>query len=200
MHVIFIGDSVMRLVRYFFLKLIGDSRGFKVTYIETNGGIHATMCNITSTLADIRRSKETAMGKSAILFNSGLHNINILCSSKRSANSEQHERDGGGNFVSGRVSRGCDRPGARIGRISGGFEGIAFAAAIATTTKTTNVVNGSRANGDVEYRNGYDGGCDNDGHSTGRMLDLLGRCQQMPRSSGCVFDILLPLHNILLKW
>jgi hypothetical protein len=30
----------------------------------------------------------------------------------------------------------------------------AFAAAIATTTKTTNVVHGSRANGDVECRNG----------------------------------------------
>jgi hypothetical protein len=83
-HVIFIGDSVMRLVRFFFLKLIGGSRGFKVTFIETNGGIHATMHNITSTLADIRRSEESANVKSAVLFNSGLHDIDILCSSKRS--------------------------------------------------------------------------------------------------------------------
>ena len=50
----------------------------------------------------------------------------------------------------------------------------AFAAAIVTTAKTTNVVNGSRANGDIDYRDEYDGGCDEDGRSTGGMLDLLG--------------------------
>ncbi|KAL3817554.1 hypothetical protein ACHAXA_010573 [Cyclostephanos tholiformis] len=83
-HVIFIGDSVMRLVRFFFLKLIGGSRGFKVTFIETNGGIHATIQNITSTLAGILRNEESTNVKRVILFNSGLHDIDILCSSKRS--------------------------------------------------------------------------------------------------------------------
>lgn len=83
-HVIFIGDSVMRLVRFFFLKLISGSRGFKVTFIETNGGIHATMQNITATLEEIQRREESTNVKRVILFNSGLHDIDILCSSKRS--------------------------------------------------------------------------------------------------------------------
>lgn len=83
-HVIFIGDSVMRLVRSFFLKLIRGSRGFKVTFIETNGGLLAKMKDISSSLEDIRLREESANVKRVILFNSGLHDIDILCSSKRS--------------------------------------------------------------------------------------------------------------------
>jgi len=82
-HVIFIGDSVMRLVRFFFLKLVQGSFGIKVTFIETNGGIHATMHGIKSTLEDIQRKEEGANVKRVIMFNSGLHDIDILCSSKR---------------------------------------------------------------------------------------------------------------------
>ena len=83
-HVIFIGDSVMRLVMSFFLKLVHKSRGFKVTFIETNGGIHSTIQNVTSTLENIRTREVSMNVKRVILFNSGLHDIDILCSSKRS--------------------------------------------------------------------------------------------------------------------
>ena len=82
-HVIFIGDSVMRLTRYFFLKLVKWSRGIKVTMIETNGGIHATLQDITSTLETIREQEEKRNVKRVIFFNSGLHDVDILCSSKR---------------------------------------------------------------------------------------------------------------------
>ena len=94
-HVIFIGDSVMRLVRYFFLRLVGGSIGFKVTLIETNGGIHATMSNVTSTLEAIRKREEGKRIKRAILFNSGLHDIDILCSSKRKSTREKIDVIGG---------------------------------------------------------------------------------------------------------
>ena len=82
-HVIFIGDSVMRLTRYFFLQLVKWSRGIKVTMIETNGGIHATLQDITTTLETIRQEEEGANVKRVIIFNSGLHDVDILCSSKR---------------------------------------------------------------------------------------------------------------------
>jgi len=82
-HVIFIGDSVMRLTRYFFLQLVKWSRGIKVTMIETNGGIHATLQDITTTLETIRQEEEGANVKRTIIFNSGLHDVDILCSSKR---------------------------------------------------------------------------------------------------------------------
>jgi hypothetical protein len=83
-HVIFIGDSVMRLVMSFFLKLVHKSHGFKVTFIETNGGIHSTIQNVTLTLEHIRTREVSMNVKRVILFNSGLHDIDILCSSKRS--------------------------------------------------------------------------------------------------------------------
>lgn len=56
---------------------------FSYLQIETNGGIHATMNNITSTLKDIQREEEGANVKRVIIFNSGLHDVDILCSLKR---------------------------------------------------------------------------------------------------------------------
>ena len=51
--------------------------------IETNGGIHATMNNITSTLKGIQQEEEGANVKRVIILNSGLHDVDILCSLKR---------------------------------------------------------------------------------------------------------------------
>jgi len=82
-HVIFIGDSVMKLVMGFFSKLVRDSFSVKVSFLETNGGLHLTMSNITSTLEDVRQTEKGANVKRVILFNSGLHDIDILCCSKR---------------------------------------------------------------------------------------------------------------------
>ena len=41
------------------------------------------MNNITSTLKDIQREEEGANVKRLIIFNSGLHDVDILCSIKR---------------------------------------------------------------------------------------------------------------------
>ena len=90
--VIFIGDSVMKLEMSFFVKLLGGSaavdgsRGINITFIETNGGIHTTIQHIISTLTSLQvreQTKLTPPNKRVILFNSGLHDIDILCSSKR---------------------------------------------------------------------------------------------------------------------
>jgi hypothetical protein len=94
-HVIFIGDSVMKLEMGFFIKLLGGpsmvdgSRGVNITFIETNGGIQSTLPDIISTLnnmlaIDERKQASSKLdNKRVILFNSGLHDIDILCSSKR---------------------------------------------------------------------------------------------------------------------
>ena len=85
-HVIFIGDSVMKLVMGFFSKLVHGSFGIKVTFIETNHGIHLTMPNIRSTLQKIQQKEKDQNTKRVILFNTGLHDIDGLCSSKRESN------------------------------------------------------------------------------------------------------------------
>ena len=87
-HVIFIGDSVMKLEMGFFSKLVHGSFGIKISFIETNGGIHLTMRNVTSTLKEIQQREQGANVKRVILFNTGLHDIDVLCCSKR-----QHARD-----------------------------------------------------------------------------------------------------------
>ena len=95
--VIFIGDSVMKLEMGFFVKLLGGSaavdgsRGVSITFIETYGGIQATMQSIIATLTSLlvrEQTTHTLPNKRVILFNSGLHDIDILCSSKR-----QHSRN-----------------------------------------------------------------------------------------------------------
>lgn len=83
-HVIFIGDSVMKLVMSFFCKLVERTSGIKVTFIETNGGIRKTINNVTFALEEIQQREESRNVKRAIIFNSGLHDIDVLCSSKRS--------------------------------------------------------------------------------------------------------------------
>mmetsp|Transcript_20086 Transcript_20086/g.41714 ORF Transcript_20086/g.41714 Transcript_20086/m.41714 type:complete len:778 (+) Transcript_20086:103-2436(+) len=88
-HIIFIGDSVMKLEMGFFTKLVTDPRsrsifqGLKISFLETNGGIHATMANVTSKLNAILEN-EGNQSKKVILFNTGLHDVDILCSSIRS--------------------------------------------------------------------------------------------------------------------
>lgn len=94
-NVIFIGDSVMKLEMGFFIKLLGGSgmvdgsRAVNVTFIETNGGIRSTLPNIISTLNSLEARDKSSHAaselpnKRVIIFNSGLHDIDILCSSKR---------------------------------------------------------------------------------------------------------------------
>ena len=96
-HVIFIGDSVMKLVMSFFYKLVERTSGIKVTFIETNGGIRKTMNNVTFALEEIQQREESRNVKRAIMFNSGLHDIDVLCSSKRShtRRAQNVTKDGG---------------------------------------------------------------------------------------------------------
>jgi len=85
LHIIFVGDSVMKLEWSFFNRLLrGSARQLvKSTFIETNGGINKTLRNITDTLEQIRVRENGKNIKRAIQFNSGLHDIDVLCSSKR---------------------------------------------------------------------------------------------------------------------
>ncbi len=83
-HVIFIGDSVMKLVMSFFYKLVERTSGLKVSFIETNGGVRISLNNITAVLEEIQQQEDFRNVKRAIIFNSGLHDIDVLCSSKRS--------------------------------------------------------------------------------------------------------------------
>lgn len=94
-NVIFIGDSVMKLEMGFFIKLLGGSgivdgsRAINITFIETNGGIQSTLPGIISTLNSVEATDNSSgagselPNKRVIMFNSGLHDIDILCSSKR---------------------------------------------------------------------------------------------------------------------
>jgi len=82
-HVILVGDSVMRLTNFFFHKLVRGSSGIKTTFIETNGGIHATIKGVMSSLEKIQQKEKGSNVKRVIQFNSGLHDIDRLCCSKR---------------------------------------------------------------------------------------------------------------------
>ena len=79
LDVIFIGDSVMKLEMGFFIKLLGGSDIVNCTFIETNGGLQSTLSRISKELT----SKSQRTNKRVVMFNSGLHDIDILCSSKR---------------------------------------------------------------------------------------------------------------------
>lgn len=82
LDVIFIGDSVMKLEMGFFIKLLGRSDMVNCTFIETNGGLQSTLSRISEEL--ILKSKwSQSTSKRVIMFNSGLHDIDVLCSSKR---------------------------------------------------------------------------------------------------------------------
>ena len=73
-HVIFIGDSVMRMQYRLFES---TAPNVKATFIPTRGGIVQMMSNVTSQLLELEKfSKE----RRYILFNTGLHDIAQLCS------------------------------------------------------------------------------------------------------------------------
>jgi hypothetical protein len=73
-HIIFIGDSVMRMQYRLFQSTLPN---VKTTFIPTSGGIVQMMNNVTSQLLDLKTfSKE----RRYILFNTGLHDIAQLCS------------------------------------------------------------------------------------------------------------------------
>ncbi len=74
LHVIFIGDSVMRLERQFFLQKIlkkTTSKNIKFRYIETDGGILFRNKDIIQELEMLKKYKPNE--RRLIYFNSGLH-------------------------------------------------------------------------------------------------------------------------------
>jgi hypothetical protein len=75
-HIIFIGDSVMRMQYLLFQNTVPN---VKTTFIPTRGGIVQMMSNATSQLLElVMFSKE----RRYILFNTRLHDIAQLCSRK----------------------------------------------------------------------------------------------------------------------
>lgn len=73
-HMIFIGDSVMRMQYRLFQSTVPN---VKTTFILTSGGIVQMMSNVTSQLLELNMpSKECRY----ILFNTGLHDVAQLCS------------------------------------------------------------------------------------------------------------------------
>jgi hypothetical protein len=83
-HVIFIGDSVMRMQYELFRSSVPN---IKTTFVRTNGGIVQTMRNVTSRLVQL---KQFSNERRFILFNTGLHDISRLCSRKWRQEREAH--------------------------------------------------------------------------------------------------------------
>jgi hypothetical protein len=73
-HVIFIGDSVMRMQYELFRSSVPN---VKTTFVLTSGGIVQTMSNVTSRLVEL---KQFSNERRFLLFNTGLHDIAQLCS------------------------------------------------------------------------------------------------------------------------
>jgi len=90
-HIIFIGDSNMRMQRDLFDEIVGpaipDLLKIQTTLISTFGGLRKTLQNVSSALHDIQSHDKLYSQYSTeyyILFNSGLHDISNLCAVSQS--------------------------------------------------------------------------------------------------------------------
>lgn len=79
-HVVFIGDSVMRMQEEFFRFNTRGVEGVRSTIISTSGGILATRGNVTESLHAIEQ--ENPLEKRFILFNIGLHEVYTHCNTR----------------------------------------------------------------------------------------------------------------------
>lgn len=77
-HIIFVGDSVMRMQRALFSSTFPS---IKTTWICTSGGMVQVLSNVTSQLQSL--ANENPNERRLILFNTGLHDISQLCSRVR---------------------------------------------------------------------------------------------------------------------
>jgi hypothetical protein len=75
-HIVFIGDSNLRLQREHFAQL-QPTRQIKTSYIGTYGGLLESIVHIRSKLSLLDFEQEDVV----LIFNSGLHDISVLCSS-----------------------------------------------------------------------------------------------------------------------
>eukprot|EP00544_Gedaniella_sp_CCMP2646_P009990 CAMPEP_0202500398 /NCGR_PEP_ID=MMETSP1361-20130828/33020_1 /ASSEMBLY_ACC=CAM_ASM_000849 /TAXON_ID=210615 /ORGANISM="Staurosira complex sp., Strain CCMP2646" /LENGTH=289 /DNA_ID=CAMNT_0049132843 /DNA_START=245 /DNA_END=1111 /DNA_ORIENTATION=- len=73
-HVIFVGDSTIRLQAILFQSVFPK---IKMTFVSTNGGIVEKMENVTSTLQSLVQDDKNE--RRFILFNTGLHDVDQLC-------------------------------------------------------------------------------------------------------------------------
>ena len=77
-HVIFIGDSVMRMQAKAFKEAALNN--FRVTSINAHSGLRRVLPNVTAALLDIAWGDHTE--DRIIVFNSGLHDIKSLCNQR----------------------------------------------------------------------------------------------------------------------
>jgi hypothetical protein len=107
-HVIFVGDSNIRMQHALFQKYFGGASSFstsnntnnkvnitdntilQTTYIATNGGLKEKLPEIRATLNMIRQSHSFRPEKTFILFNAGLHEIAMYCDNR----SDSHSKSG----------------------------------------------------------------------------------------------------------
>jgi len=75
LHVIFVGDSVMRLQRTLFQSTFPN---MKTAWIRTSGGMVQMMHNVTAQLHALSQSSPNQ--RRFLFFNTGLHDISQLCS------------------------------------------------------------------------------------------------------------------------
>lgn len=75
-HLVFIGDSNLRIQKQHFSRKSRDSGDIKTTLISTFGGILETIENVKIELSLLDSVNEEVV----IIFNSGLHDITVLCS------------------------------------------------------------------------------------------------------------------------
>lgn len=79
--VVFIGDSHMRKQYKLFLEHFGDR--LTSLYLKTNDGLLTRFPDIRRALKQLKDQQQVKRRKIYILFNAGLHEIDILCSQKR---------------------------------------------------------------------------------------------------------------------
>jgi hypothetical protein len=81
-HIVLIGDSVLRLQKTWIEKQVLSTKDVKITYLELYGG--ALRCsrlsgpNVTA-FVDDPVLRDTAQGPRIVIFNTGMHDIHRLC-------------------------------------------------------------------------------------------------------------------------
>ena len=93
-HVVFVGDSVMRLQHEIFERTFRDV--MTTTYICTSGGIVQMMNNVTSQLQAFSRNYPNH--RRFLLFNTGLHDISQLCSRVYREERAEYIKESDANF------------------------------------------------------------------------------------------------------
>lgn len=97
LHVVFVGDSVMRMQRDLFLQTF-PSTTIQTTHLLVSGGLVPMMKNVTTTLQSLSHRAEANNETLLLFFNSGLHDVSQLCSRMHHDGRRQYIQQPESNF------------------------------------------------------------------------------------------------------